>query len=200
MSTSRPFLFAICVIAAGCPKSSSHEPDFAVPDAGIDFGQRGTMDDFAVANAYCQPTCSGVNNVCCVVPTASGSSASCVAPGGCPDGGVFTSCTKPTDCSGTTPICCETVSYVPAVGDGGTMVNGGDVACAASCPAGLNMSTNTYQTKICGAQSDCSGYQGSFPTDNGPATVAFDGCCSSPRAPGLYYCIPSSEATGQTCL
>ncbi len=198
MSILQRALLLVCLCGLGCPKSGSKEPDFGV--APVDFAKRGTMDDLAPPpNLFCPASCG--SDVCCIVAASGGgSSASCVAPGACPDGGVFAACTKPSECSGGTPTCCAVISSTPPTGDGGTQLNYGSVTCQATCPAGLDTNTNTYQAKICATRNDCAGYQGTFPTNSGPMTVPFDGCCSSTRAPGIYYCIPSGSATGLTCL
>jgi hypothetical protein len=158
--------------------------------SGLDFSgvvlsdmKLGDAMDLAIANVYCKQTCMAPQ-ACCIV----GDSAMCVTASQCPDGGVFTACTGPSDCSGGTPNCCVTINLTGDM-DAGISASGGGAACTASCPGGLDSNNTNFHTKLCHTAADCAGYMGDF----GFGNEVFDGCCNSPRAP-LSFCAPSKYA------
>jgi hypothetical protein len=162
--------------------SGSNGPDFS----GVTFDQARLEDasvDLEIANVYCMQTCQSPA-ACCITPTLGGWQAMCATS--CPDGGVFTQCTGPTDCNGNTPNCCFTLNLSGDM-DASIMQSGGAAQCSADCTAGLSNGNTLFHTKLCHAATDCSGYSGDF----GMGSEPFNGCCESPRAPALRFCAPS---------
>jgi hypothetical protein len=167
-------------------------PDFS--GVFFDLSQPGDAAvDLEIANVFCAQSCQSPQ-ACCITPTAEGYQAMCAAS--CPDGGVFTQCTGPSDCSANAANCCFTLN-LGGDQDASIMANGGGAMCTADCPAGLSAGNTLFNTKLCHSASDCAGYSGDF----GFGAEKFDGCCTSPRAPALRFCAPSRLAgnDGLTC-
>jgi hypothetical protein len=181
----------VLVLALGCDDTPGG-PDFS--GVGFDFSQGGDLYDMEIANVFCTQTCQSPQ-ACCLTQDPFGNwQAMCATS--CPDGGVFTQCTGPSDCTQQTPDCCFTVALSGDM-DGSIMSSGGGAMCTSDCPGGLNNGNSSFQTKLCHQTSDCTGYTGDF----GMGSEPFDGCCTSPRAPGVHFCSPSrlSGLGGLTC-
>jgi hypothetical protein len=182
-------LFALST--AGCAEAPSG-PDFS----GVvsDFAQTDATTDLAIASVYCQQTCQAPA-ACCLTQNAGGGWEAMCA-NSCPDGGVFTQCTGPSDCNPQLPNCCITVNLAGDM-DASIMSSGGGAMCTADCPGGLGGGNTLFHTKLCRQTADCMGYTGDF----GFGSEPFDGCCQSPRAPAVHFCAPTRLAgnDGLTC-
>ena len=184
-------LLAVLALAA-CADAPSG-PDFS----GVvfnDLSQPADAFDMEIANVFCEQTCQAPA-ACCLTPAAGGGwQAMCATS--CPDGGVFTQCTGPSDCNVQQPNCCFTVNLTGDM-DASIMSSGGGAMCTADCPAGLSGGNTRFDTKLCHQAADCGGYMGDF----GFGPEVFDGCCQSPRAPAVRFCAPSRLAghDGLTC-
>jgi hypothetical protein len=104
---------------AACDAAPSG-PDFS--GVAFDFSQPGDAADLAIANVYCLQTCQAPA-ACCITPTVGGGFEAMCA-NSCPDGGVFTQCTGPEDCSGQTPNCCFSLNLTGDM-DASNMQSGG---------------------------------------------------------------------------
>jgi hypothetical protein len=197
--TARALCLAVALIA-GCGNDSSG-PDFSgVSPADLLPVELGLVDLATVTdigNLFCTQSCPSPM-VCCIPPTGQGM---CTAASDCPDGGVVAGCTSAAECPGTLPVCCVSITYSMAPLDAGTQADTANSQCTstAMCAGGLDIPNSTFHTILCTKTADCAGYMGNYPS---PPPTAFDACCSSPRAPSVHYCIPSSAAAqgGFTCL
>jgi hypothetical protein len=181
-----------CALALAACDSGTSGPDFS--GVVVDLSSFGDAGDLAIANVYCAQSCQAPE-ACCIAPTATGGWQAMCAQS-CPDGGVFTQCTGPSDCSSQAPNCCFSLALEGNL-DASIMSAGGGAMCTADCPAGLSDNNTVFHTRLCHAASDCSGYSGDFGSGNEP----FEGCCSSPRAPAVQFCAPTRLAgnDGVTC-
>jgi hypothetical protein len=186
----RALVLLVAVTLGACDDVPSG-PDFS--GVLIDLSS-GDATDLAIGNLFCTQTCQAPA-ACCITPTAGGGWEAMCA-NSCPDGGVFTQCTGPSDCSTQTPDCCFTVNLSGDM-DASIMSTGGGAMCSADCPGGLSQDRANFHTKLCHVAGDCAGYMGDF----GAGAEAFDGCCQSPRAPAVRFCAPSHLAgnDGLTC-
>jgi hypothetical protein len=184
-------LLLVAVLVAACDDAPSG-PDFS--GVVVDLSHAGDAADLQIANVYCAQTCQAPE-ACCITETAGGGAQAMCATS-CPDGGVFTQCTGPSDCSAQTPNCCFTLNLTGDM-DASIMSSGGGAMCTADCPAGLSGGNSLFHTKLCHQPGDCSGYSGDF----GFGAEIFDGCCQSPRAPAIAFCAPRrlSGNDGLTC-
>jgi hypothetical protein len=181
-------LLLVLFTIAACDDGPSG-PDFS----GVVLGDM-SHKDLEQSSIFCSQTCQAPA-ACCITPTTSGGwQATCA--NSCPDGGVFTQCTGPSDCSPQAPDCCVTINLTGDM-DASIMSSGGAASCTATCPAGLSNGNTLFHTILCHVPGDCSGYSGDF----GAGNESFDGCCSSPLAPALHFCAPSrlSGNNGLTC-
>ncbi len=181
---------AFAAATLGCSEGPSG-PDFS--GVGFDLSHGDASLDLSIADVYCAQTCVKPA-ACCITPTLEGGWEAMCADS-CPDGGVFTQCTGPGDCSVPTADCCVSINL--SGDDASIMSSGGGASCTADCPGGLSNGNSLFNTKLCHTTTDCSGYSGDFGTGAEP----FDGCCQSPRAPALRFCAPSrlSGSDGLSC-
>jgi hypothetical protein len=184
-------LFLLCLV--GCDDSPTG-PDFS--GAYFDLSQSGDASDLAISNVFCAQTCQSPAACCIVPPDIFGGGGTAMCATSCPDGGFFTQCTGPSECPAETPSCCFSVNLAGDM-DGSIMSSGGGATCQGSCPVGLSNNNTVFHTLLCHAPSDCSGYSGDF----GAGAELFDGCCTSPRAPGVRFCAPKrlSGSDGLSC-
>jgi len=179
----------IIVAALGACDSGPSGPDFSGV-VGEDLSHTDVANvDLAITNLYCMQTCQAPQACCITPPDIFGQGGGAVCADSCPDGGFFTQCTGPSDCTTQTPNCCVTINLSGDM-DASIMSSGGGAMCTADCPAGLSNGNTLFNTKLCHTGSDCANYSGNF--GSGMA-VPLDGCCTSPRAPGIRFCAPSSQ-------
>ena len=183
------WLFLLCLV--GCDDSPTG-PDFS--GVVVDLSAAGDASDLAIGNLFCAQTCQAPAACCITQDTFGNYQAMCA--NSCPDGGVFTQCTGPSDCTSQQPSCCFTVNLTGDM-DASITATGGGAMCSADCPAGLSNNNSLFNTKLCHESADCSGYMGDF----GFGAEPFDGCCSSPRAPAVRFCAPKhlSGNDGLSC-
>jgi hypothetical protein len=125
--------------------------------------------------------CTGLN-VCCYA-TSSGAF-NCRAV--CNPGEVVLTCSDSRQCPVSTPICCASITFGPAIG-GLCSTTGYDATCAASCPANINLAcSNTVKGPMCSLKEDCAG-------------LATPYCCKMLNG---YACVGASikNAPGVQCL
>jgi len=131
--------------------------DSAKPDGGDDSSVDTTTSDDTTPSgdsgiACGTTTCTG-GDICCATPKEGGVDFACAKA--CSDGGVPLSCDGPEDCSGSTAICCGTLTVGP-----GTVpscpIKSAAASCKSTCTTSIAPSCDTTNTvRLCHKKSDC---------------------------------------------
>jgi hypothetical protein len=198
MRASLGFACALALVA-GCSDSTT-TTDLGAPDL--------STPDLAPAKDLSAPdytgvgcgsmTCGGTQE-CCVSLANGQLGQTCVAKGSCnPDAGAaaFT-CDGPEDCSagsGAGAGCCATLGgNLGSNADAGlsNASGGGSAMCTAQCAGSVafDMDNGTFEvhTKLCHANTDCNGFNGSVLGTG----YKFDSCCSAAMAGNYHFCFSS---------
>lgn len=178
----------LSLVAIGCgddtTKVTTDMGAVAQPDMtmGPDMTMR-TPNGVVCGSATC-----AVGQECCVQADSSGTvtGETCQATTTACSGSAV-QCDGAEDCStGSSPYCCATITLKLPMDDGGTATFGGGAAsCATSCDATVDTSNDQVHTRLCNANSDCTGETISLMGITVPATLT---CCSSTNTPGLHFC------------